>query len=269
MPLSIASNDYEYISKPSQNVLIYRNHFITNDFSMRSLPLEKSDTTVVLLLGDSVIHGGNTTDHECLSSTILEKTLSARLKRKVRVLNISAKTWSADNNFAYLKRHGTFKAKMLILVANSEDAFDPMTFNKVVGISPDHPDQQEVLAWQVILKKVRPYVTRFFNNNPEKSSPKIVVNSNNLIRGFANLKQLADRENIPFIIYLHKQRTELENKKLDTGGQVIINFCKKNKIPVIQSNLKLSSYQDVIHLTCEGQYELAKVLLPTIYNQIK
>ncbi|TAE28685.1 MAG: hypothetical protein EAZ91_14450 [Cytophagales bacterium] len=267
-PLTIASKDFEYISKPNQDVRIYRNRFVTNEFSMRSEAISPTDTTVVLLLGDSVVNGGNSIDQDCLASSILEKKLSVQLKRKVRVLNISAKTWSPDNNVAYLKRFGTFGADMVVLVANSGDAFDPMTFQSVVGISPDHIDKNSDFAWAKIIQKGLPNVTPSFRREDTIDKAPIAEGKPELIAGFARLRQLANQLHVPFVVFMHQQMTELAAGKLEAGGVAIVDFCKSQQIQVVQSNFRESSYQDVIHLNCEGQQELASTLQPVIATQL-
>src|SRR5690606_12796944 len=115
-PLYVKDPDYEYIYAPNQSVKRFGNTIRTNSLSMRNEELSVADSTVILLIGDSVVNGGSLTDNEDLASTLLETRLSDKLGHKVRVLNISAGSWGPDNGAAYLKKHGTFGAKLMCLV---------------------------------------------------------------------------------------------------------------------------------------------------------
>ena len=170
-PLYLEDPDFEYIYAPNQSHFRFRNVVRTNEESMRSDSISASDTTVILLIGDSVINGGNPTDHNELASTILEKNLTEKLGRKIRVLNISAGSWGPDNAFAFLKKKGTFNADMICLVASSHDAYDNMSFNKIVGIFPNYPNKQYKIAiyefyernWWMVEYYVQSYFEEFIN----------------------------------------------------------------------------------------------------------
>lgn len=58
-------------------------------------PLQESDPIIVLLIGDSILNGGNTTEQDNLESTILESMLSTYFDRSVRVLNMAVGSWSS------------------------------------------------------------------------------------------------------------------------------------------------------------------------------
>src|SRR5690349_531508 len=99
--------DYEYIAIP-QSRQRFGNRIYYNSFSQRNDELSISDSIRIALFGDSVINGGTETDQDSLASTKLSKYLTAKYKKTVKVLNISAGSWGPDNCFAYLKKHGDF-----------------------------------------------------------------------------------------------------------------------------------------------------------------
>lgn len=270
-PLYDASTEYEYLLKPNQNTTIYRNRFATNEFSMRSNPITEQDSIIVLLLGDSVINGGNTIDQDSLASTKLEKELLHTYGKKVRVLNISDKTWSPDNIAAYLKRFGVFKADLFLLVANSGDAFDPMTFQPIVGVASSHPAQNDAFAWpKLAVKAWDTLEDRYFRpEESEKKDIKTPEQPQNLVKGFAYLDSLSKQLKIPFTVYLHLSQPELAKNTVDRGGLVIEAFCKKNQIPIHINHMKPDMFNDDIHLNSKGQSELANDLLPIIQKELK
>ena len=72
-PLYVSDPDYEYIYAPNQDVWRFGNHVKTNEFSLRNDPILPTDTTVILLTGDSVVLGGSMTDNDSLASTLIRK----------------------------------------------------------------------------------------------------------------------------------------------------------------------------------------------------
>ncbi|MGV3558408.1 hypothetical protein [Larkinella arboricola] len=268
-PLFEESKEFEYIHRPNQDVRIYQNHFITNEYSMRSGPVSKDDTLVVLLIGDSVINGGNQVDHNDLASTLLENRLSKELNKKVRVLNISSYTWGPDNVYAYLKKYGTFSADLIVMVNNSGDAFDNMTFEKRVGVKPNFPEKNYALAclglfdrgWSMIAGKFKKRV-------PEERS----VRSKEFDPGFENINSLATRLNVPLLVYLHATTQEMDEKKYSAEGQLILDFfAKKNRKVIKELDLPLDKnfYVDEIHFNAKGQHFMSDNLYNPIYNLIK
>ena len=254
-PLYIESDEYEYIHAPNQDLMIYGNHFITNEYSMRSAPIDlEKDTSVVLLIGDSVINGGNLTDHEDLASTILEKRLSKHFGKSIRVLNISAGSWGPDNGAAYVKKHGMFNADVIVLVVNSGDAYDNMTFEGLLGQHISHPKKQVPFAWNKLYAKV----VNWLNPPPFKETTDLRFNT-----GFDFFVKKSNENNIPIIIYLHAVKREIKRNNYYKQGKKIINFCEVNRIPLVKE-LDLvvgqSHLLDHIHYNKQGQQFLAENL---------
>lgn len=249
-PLYIESNEYEYIHTPNQDITIYGNQILTNEYSMRSLPIDlEKDTSVVLLIGDSMINGGNFTDHQDLASTKLEKKLSAYYNKSIRVLNISSGSWGPDNGAAYVKKHGTFDADLIVLVVSSHDAYDNMTFEQVVGKNAGYPNKQSTLAWSKIIEKIMMRIKEF-------SMSFSATNDARFNSGFQYFSNLTKKKKIPFIVYLHPDKEEIKRKRFFKIGVEIINFCKTNEV-ILVDELSLgidSSYlRDDIHYNEKGQ----------------
>ena len=225
-PLFIESTEFEYIHKPNQTTKIYGNKFITNEYSMRSKPISTNDTSVILLIGDSVLNGGNTIDQDNLASTIIENELNNKLKKNIRVLNVSSYTWGPDNIYAYLKKYGTFSADLIIYICNSGDAYDPMTFERVVGVSDTHTKHNYSLGTIKLTEKVLNVIKDRLNKkiNFAKKKPRL------LTAGFSNINDLSNKLNIPLLIYIHPDVQEVDNKKYNEEGTLIIDFYKsKNR----------------------------------------
>jgi hypothetical protein len=261
-PVFISDPDFEYILAPNQNRFIYRKHFITNKYSQRSEPISENDTIVGLLIGDSVIFGGNSIDQDDIATSILETSLTSRMKRRVRVLNISSKSWGPDNGAAYIKKFGLFGSKKIILVVSSHDAHDSMTFKRIVGVQPSHPDRNSISAWPKILDKGLPIV---FGKLVKKSSE---IDTSGLSQsaqfnpGFDYFNNLSKESKASLVVYLHKTTNEIKKQRLESGGEEIRSYCKMNNIKLIEANEQLNMYSDYIHFNERGHKFLAHILKP-------
>ena len=86
--------------------------------------------------------------------------------------------------------------------------------------------------------------------------------------GFWRIHKLFKEYKIPLTIYLHADQGEVLLGKYYDQGLKIIEFAKKNKIPLIldlENGLDLTDFRDGIHLNEKGQRKLAK----TVLNYIK
>lgn len=110
-PLYKASDSYEYIAKPNQDIMRFGNHIHYNSYSQRS---DEPDTTKVIILGlgDSVIFGGVQVDQDDIATSLFTKETG------MQMLNISAGSWGPDNCAAYLRENGLFGAKAMFLVVS-------------------------------------------------------------------------------------------------------------------------------------------------------
>ncbi len=284
-PLYISDPAFEYIYAPNQELHRFGNVIRTNELSMRSDPVSKTDTLVVLLVGDSVINGGSLTDQDSLASSKLEKKLSTVLRKSVRVLNIAAGSWGPDNIAAYLTKYGLFNADLICLVTSSHDAHDIMSANSPVGNDPNYPAKQYRLALIELWDRYRDLV--LFKTNemifpspkPETRVPLDSIARSKLrsggIRkpgkgfnpGYEALLALAQKDSIPFFIYLHPEISEVSLGAFNDQGEEIMGFAKSHNIRLINEfdlGISLNYYRetDVVHYNDMGQAFLAQNLYP-------
>lgn len=287
-PLYVSDSDYEYIYAPNQDVWRFGNHIKTNKYSLRNEPILSTDTTVILLTGDSVVLGGSLTDNDSLASTLLEKRLSKTLGRRVRVLNVAAGSWGPDNVAAYLKKHGLFHADLLCLVASSHDYHDHMDFQDVVGNDINYPDKQYDFALEELWDRyLYPrYVKDLIHGKPAETSPNVSLPQPaagpsiiqkpgvGLNPGFALLKQIAKAADIPFFILLHPEISEVEYGYYDEEGEAILQYAQTDSVRLIREldkGIRPVYYRDndVVHYTAEGQRFLADLLYPIFLDYLK
>ena len=264
-PLYCHSDSYEYIAAPNQNGKRFGNRYHINSFSQRS---EEPDSTKVIILGlgDSILFGGSLTDQDSLATSLITNN-----KNNFQVLNISAGSWGPDNCAAYLTEKGVFDAQAMFLVASSHDAYDNMSFKRVVGVHPAYPEKKFSSAFaelitRYIFPKINKVLTTTFSLNPNQMGNfDVEIKKNGVVfnSGFDQLKQIAEKANIPFFIYLHADKSECTAQRYNQQGQKIIEWADSNEIDIIldlDQGIDITDYRDVIHINNSGQKKLAKVI---------
>ncbi|GAB4016659.1 hypothetical protein GCM10028808_45810 [Spirosoma migulaei] len=272
-PLFEENADFEYIHKPNQKTVIYRNNFKTNEYSMRSNPLSKTDTLVVLLIGDSILNGTNQVANEDLASTLLENKLKKNFNKYIRVLNVSSFSWGPDNIYAYLKKHGLFNADLIVMINNSGDAYDNMTFLKVLDANPSMPSfNYNSATIKLIDKFIWPAIKSHFHGPIPRNTLSLDKHySKTFDTGFNDIDTLARNKHTPLMVYLHATTPELRKHSYSKDGQLIINFFKERNRRVIlelEYPLNKTFYIDSIHFNKSGQRFMADVLYKPILDSL-
>jgi lysophospholipase L1-like esterase len=272
-PVYVASDEFEYVYAPNQNRKIYRNRLITNQYGMRSKPLSEKDTSTILLIGDSVVNGGNLTDHDSLGTSLLENLLTGHFNRSIRVLNISAGSWGPDNGMAYVKEYGLFDADAIVLVVSSHDAHDNMSHEEIVGKHPQFLSKNYGLAWGKLIERGwQQLENRIFaskKQNKINNSNLGISDAKEFNEGYDYFRQTCVNRAIPLLVYLHPTIEELDKNEINKDGLKIIEFCKLNKIELInelESNIQNEDFRDGIHYSQRGQKHLSEVLFPRLIN---
>lgn len=263
--------DFEYIAIP-QKTKRFGNDIFYNSYSQRNEEISLEDSVIIGGLGDSVINGGATTDDDSLATTKLGKYLTRRTGKKVKVLNISCQSWGPSNCLAYLKKYGDFNAKAMFLVMSSHDVYDNMEFDKVVGANLSYPDKQYKLAISELLERY--VLPRFVSNSTGKASAgaagiKRKTSKYIFDPGILDLYRYCKRKNLPFLIYLHADKEETENKIYSQEGGLLDSVCKEYQIPLIKEltyDLPVEAYRDNIHLSDIGQEKMFEILKDKIYH---
>ena len=265
---------FEYIAQPNQNKIRFGNKNIYNEYSMRSLPLNETDNCVVLGFGDSVINGGTLTDQDSLATTIVENRIAKEVGEGFRFLNISAGSWGPDNCAAYLKKFGSFGAKMIVLFVSSHDAYDNMTFEKVVGVHPSYPDKAPALALiELVQRYLTPKVLGAINIPISQQADALMINKTveKFNPGFDFFVNYSRMHGIPLVVCLHAETSELQNKSFNEQGRKILSYCAENNIKVISGldiGEEFSDFRDEIHINESGQKRWATHLYTAIYQTI-
>ncbi|HRE73149.1 MAG TPA: hypothetical protein PK637_04560 [Flavobacteriales bacterium] len=268
LPVYVEHERYEYMFAPNQDVWRFGNHVLTNEFGMRSASPLASDSIRILKFGDSVINGGAHIDQDSLSSTLLEKQLSDDFGKPVRVLNISAQSWGPDNAFAFLQEHGDFNTDLIILVFSSHDLHDNMHHQKVVGEKRAWPSKQPLCALTDAWSRYAwPWMQRKMGMETDEYDYFLGFDDSKVNPGWEQFIRYSKEKNIPLIVYLHPEQSELKSKTYNKYGIEILNLLQKDTVSVIKGIETIrdrSCYRDNVHLNEKGHRKLAEALLPGV-----
>ncbi len=280
-PLSITHPIIEYMYKPNQDVYRFGNHFFTNQYGMRTIPFnaEKGNNEYrIMVFGDSVLNGGNLTDHSELATSILQNTLDdPALKQDIIVGNISAGSWGPGNWLTYAEEYGFFGADAIVLVISSHDYVDIPTFQPLNENT--HPTEMPLSA---LIEGITRYLPRYLpqlgtgeaGNEPDRFDEKI--NEQHALKGLRDLRsfiELAKNNATTNILVLqHLEKAEIEKGSPNPGYQRIKEVCESLRImcvsiePYFLESMEKGAnpYRDNIHPNQIGQQLIANAILKNI-----
>lgn len=283
-PLLVLHQRIEYMFKPNQDVYRFGNHFIVNQYGMRTEPFSTQKINSefrIMVFGDSVLNGGNLTDHAALATTLLKDRLSEVNDKNVVVGNISAGSWGPGNWLAYAKEYGFFGADIVVLVISSHDYADNPTFHALNKNT--HPTEKPISA---LLEGVTRYLPRYLpqlgadnqsTTEPDRFSAE--ASEQEAQKGLADLRrflELAKSNSTNVMVLQHWDKSEIESGSANLGNQYIKIICEQMGIspislePYFHRSIESNSnpYRDNIHPNQVGQQLIAEAILANIPNRV-
>jgi len=299
--LFVTDPQIEYMSGPG-SYSRFGNTITINSRHMRATPESNltraaSSQRRVLVLGDSIIHGGNQTDDRDLATVLLELMLPTGVTSESSpvqsaVVNVSCGSWGPGNVLAYVKHFGTFDCDTAVLVLNSWDYGDVPSFTP---LSPEMPSEAPGLALIEIKRNYGPrYAPWIFGRptwGPEVASAAGISEAEPTeelgAQSLASLRELIAllrSKNLKVAAVLHPFRRELIGGIFDMGRGKLTAELVASNVPILTTDgpikqmidlaaspkagksplpagVKLTDpYRDDIHLTAAGQWVLAGVL---------
>lgn len=265
-PLSVTHPRVEYMFAPDQDVWRFGNRQLYNELSMRNAPISDwGEARRILVFGDSVLNGGNLTDHEALATTMASQTIEDAV-----FANVSAGSWGLDNILGWIEIYGLVDAGTAILVLSSHDAGDRPGFAALNPLT--HPTARPAGA---LVEALTRYLPRFLPKGlADLASPDFseqqAIETNHVGRdGIDVLPDLVDRfadEGIRVCVVLHA--TRMERQSNDTDAQALLaDAFEARGVPVLMladfddSNEITAIYRDYIHINNAGQVALGRALL--------
>ena len=249
-----------YIPAPNQSgVFLNKNRWEINERSMGSSPWQPDGQHDLLLLGDSLVWGGNSLDQP----EKLGQRLQVAVGDRWRVWSASAGSWSVLNELAYLDRFPDVQAETdtLVWALNSGD-FSPS--RSLWSSDNTHPRDRPTSALAYALGKYA--LTRLGLNDhlpsEEAQNAQTVSHASaELLK--APLTQLAKDKQV--LVVLYPDQTELSKptpryeafKAVLTGST---NDCCSLLELRAQSEWKPDLYRDNIHPTPQGNEVFARLI---------
>lgn len=277
--LSQADPDTGYRFQPNQKIFRFGKHIQYNQYSQRSEPitLAKSPGKLrILMTGDSVLNGGNPTDQSQTITELFEAKLSAA-GHPAEVLNASAGSWGIGNEFAYLRKFGTFNANAVILQIGNHDLTQPTSTSEVVGHHPAFPDHPPLLAMQEAWTRYawpelanRLGLGSPFNElpPPKSSSPDQQFKEN--MESLKQIVKLVRAKKIPvFVLYTPNLDDLLPKPKDSPYKHEFLRMLKTLQVPIIDTQTAWSRlppttvetfFRDWVHLNVPANQAIAQQL---------
>jgi hypothetical protein len=279
-----ADAEVGYIFAPNQLVYRFGNRLQYNQFSQRSEQIDsaKPEGTIrILMTGDSVLNGNNTTDQ---AETITE-LLAARLlgiKKQVQVLNASAGSWGIGNQLGYIRKFGTFESDAVILQIGTHDLLQPTSNSSRVGTDPLMPNRKPLFAIQEFFERhIMPKFSKVFVSD----SPAARVQVPEEVRFGENMQKLEEiaalvrAKNMQLLVLYTCDRSDL----LPVPNQPrfksqFVDRLKALKIPLIDTHAAWSKlpkttvesyFRDGVHPTAPAYESIADLLFQQLCTEKK
>ena len=273
-----------YIFAPNQLVYRFGNRIEYNQFSQRSEPIDSAKpegTLRILMIGDSVLNGNNTTDQNETIPELLEARLLG-IKKQVEVLNASAGSWGIGNQLGYIRKFGTFESDAVILQIGTHDLVQPTSNSAGVGSDPLMPNRKPLLAIQEVFERhVMPRLSSIFRSDspaagvPVSESQRFREN----MQRFEQIVALVRAENIPlFVLYTCDRADLLPVPNQPKFKSEFVDRLKALKIPVIDTHAAWSKlpkttvesyFRDGVHPTVPAYEAMADLMFQQLCIQKK
>jgi lysophospholipase L1-like esterase len=287
--LLLPDRDVGYIFAPNQIVYRFGNRIEYNQFSQRSEPIvaKKPEGTLrILITGDSVLNGNNTTDQKETISELLEARLVG-VKQRVEVLNASAGSWGIGNQLGYLRKFGTFDSDVVILQIGTHDLLQPQGRSSWVENDSLKPDRKPVLAIQeVFYRHILPKLSSIFESNSEpavvsaadkKAADKKKFGEN--MQQFEEIAALVRAKNIPLFVLYTPDRADLlpvpNQPKFKSEFFARLKVLKIEVIDIHEGWSKLPArriekyFRDGVHPTPQAHESIADLMFQDLCDEKK
>ncbi|MBD2437138.1 SGNH/GDSL hydrolase family protein [Nostoc sp. FACHB-110] len=278
--LSQADTYTGYRFQPNQSLVRFGKRIEYNQYSQRSEPikLQKAKGSLrILMIGDSVLNGGNPIDQK----QIITEQLKAKIQasgQPTEVLNASAGSWGIGNHLGYLKEFGTFNSDAVILQIGTHDLTQPTSTSERVGKDPNYPDHPPLSAIQEALNRyIIPRVFGNVNLNPfsnqeipQISPAQVDQQFQKNMEFFKTAAKLVRDKKIPIYVLFTPNRYDLIPKPATPPYkpefmqvlkslqiQIFDTYDAWSKLP---TNVVETYFRDEVHLSAVG-YQVAADLI--------
>lgn len=263
-PIFYVDPSLGYVPRPSQSGrFLDRNRWSFNERSMATdAAWNPASGSNLLLIGNSIVQGGNPIDQEDRLGTVLQNNLGKDLK----VWPIAAGGWSNLNEVNYLRRFDdiALSADFFVWEYMAGGLSEVSKWRGEYLTPTSHP---WLASWYVTRRYILP---RFIDLNETELPPTGAVTQENLAQFDAMLTKLSERSRhtVPGIIFLYPESCRLsmarlgdewlpERSQVETvaarHGIMVVDIARD---PTWTAKL----YRDAVHPTVEGNQVLARIL---------
>ncbi len=147
-PIVYEATNSGYEARPNQTSTRLGKTTHINALGLRgpeTTPLPATGVSRILSVGDSVANGTASVNDNQTYPADLEADLN-RTGHRVEALNASAGGWAPENELAWIKEHGIFGAKTVILEINEKDLDQPFVDKSILNKNPSFPSRYPVTA---------------------------------------------------------------------------------------------------------------------------
>jgi len=255
-PLTVAHPSIEYMFAPNQDLYRFGNHQIYNEYGMRNISIDQvTQPHRVIVFGDSVLNGGNLTDHGALATTLASDS-------EAFYGNVSAGSWGPANMVAWIDEYGLLDAEVAIILISSHDLHDAPSF---APLNPQtHPTERPISALVEGIERYVPrYLPRIFRSTePENTSPEPTQTST--AGSISDFVDRVENAGIRLCAIQHKERIELDSPPTSDSQEIYVLLTDRG-VPVLDFGTALKDsgenpYRDNIHINDYGQEILATYL---------
>jgi len=255
IPIYDANNKIGYIPKASQQgKFLWSHNWRFNEYHMGADTFEPSNDEDILLIGDSIVLGGNPLkEYERLGPTLQRKIDRA-------VWPISAGSWAMRNELIYLNSNPDVVNNIdtFIFVWNSGD------FEQASSWSCDitHPKHPPISAFLYAFQK---YIYSYKKCNGEIKPEHLVAGGDwhTELKAFINSAEMKNKRVVAYLYPdINEQKdTNLMHKMLDSHINEIHEAGIKDVISIGHDpRWGLSNYRDGIHPSGKGNKVLADII---------
>lgn len=276
-----------YLFKPNQKLIRVGKTIKYNQYSQRSEPitLQKPPTKLrILMLGDSVLNGGNPTDQSQTISELFKAKLFAS-GYPAEILNASAGSWGIGNALGYLQKFGTFNSDAVILQIGTHDLTQPTSTSAIVGKHPAFSTHPPLLATQDAWNRyIWPHVAGklgyILPNGDFASSPISLTPDQQFKQNMQHLKEiitLVRGKKIPvFVLFTPNSNDLLPKFNVPNYKSQFFQFLYFLRVPAIDAHTAWSTlspatvesyYRDYVHLSVQGNQAIAQNLFQQLCLQ--
>ncbi|MEH2411338.1 SGNH/GDSL hydrolase family protein [Nostoc sp.] len=230
-----------------------------------------------MMIGDSILNGGNPTDQQQTITEIFKFKLLA-VGHPAEVLNTSAGSWGIGNHLGYLREFGTLESDVVVLEIGTNDLAQPTSTSAIVGNDPNFPTHPPLFAIQEAWTRYTwPRLLQIFKIGSAPSDFPLTPSSAQPDRQFQqnmqNLKttvQLVRIQKIPiFVLFVPQLSNLVPSNNPPKYKLEFIQQLKFLQVPLIDAQSEWSTlpskkvetlFRDDIHPNESGNQALANLL---------